>query len=233
MNENRTPNYGLDAPLAVRNMLIVAALGIISLITRLLGVWSRQDVIAVIARPLIGAGLSCGAMALWMIYDSKIGKIREQDTYLNKIHWNGNEHVLDVGCGLGLFLIGAAKRLSIGRAVGIDKWQQEDLSGNNAAGTLRNAMIKASPIESKCTPAMRENFPSLTPASTWCSRAWRCTIFTTRASGRPPCAKSRACWRLAGACSSSTCGTRRNTPPRCATQELTDARCVQGVFSYR
>ena len=53
MKENRTPNYGLDAPLAVRNMLIVAALGIISLITRLLGVWSRQDVIAVIARPLI------------------------------------------------------------------------------------------------------------------------------------------------------------------------------------
>jgi hypothetical protein len=108
MNENRTPNYGLDAPLAVRNMLIVAALGIISLITRLLGVWSRQDVIAVIARPLIGAGLSCGAMALWMIYDSKIGKVRERETYLDKINWNGNERVLDVGCGLGLFLIGAA-----------------------------------------------------------------------------------------------------------------------------
>src|SRR5207253_5528466 len=109
------------------------------------GVWSRQDVIAVIARRLIGAGLSCGAMALWMIYDSRIGKIRERDTYLNKIHWNGNERVLDVGCGLGLFLIGAAKRLSTGRAVGIDKWQQEDLSGNNAAGTLSNAMIEGVP----------------------------------------------------------------------------------------
>ena len=40
MKENRTPNYGLDAPVAVRNMLIVAAVGIISLITRLLGVGS-------------------------------------------------------------------------------------------------------------------------------------------------------------------------------------------------
>lgn len=68
MKDNRTPNYGLDAPVAVRNMLIVAALGIISLITRLLGVWSRQDAIAVIARPLMLAGLSFGAMALWMIY---------------------------------------------------------------------------------------------------------------------------------------------------------------------
>src|SRR6478735_4845045 len=142
MDENRAPNYGLDAPLAVRNMLIVAALGIISLITRLLGEWTPQNLVAVIARPLIGAGLSCGAMALWMIYDSKIGKVRERETYLDKINWHGNERVLDVGCGLGLFLIGAAKRLSTGRAVGIDKWQQEDLSGNSAAGTLGNAMLE-------------------------------------------------------------------------------------------
>ena len=142
MKGNRAPNYGIDAPVAVRNLFIVAVLGVISLITRLLGVWSRQDLIAVIARPLIGAGLSCGAMGLWMLYDSKIGKAREREQYLDKITWRGDERVLDVGCGLGLFLIGAAKRLSTGRAVGIDKWQQEDLSGNNAAGTLNNAMIE-------------------------------------------------------------------------------------------
>src|SRR5664279_1240601 len=123
MKDSRQPNYGIDAPLAVRNLLIVAALG-------------------VIARPLIGAGLSCGAMGLWMIYDSKIGKVREREQYLDKIAWRGDERVLDVGCGLGLFLIGAAKRLSTGRAVGIDKWQQEDLSGNSAAGTRNNAMIE-------------------------------------------------------------------------------------------
>ncbi len=142
MKGNRVPNYGIDAPAVVRNLFIVAVLGVISLITRLLDVWSRQDLIAVIARPLIGAGLSCGAMGLWMIYDSKIGKVREREQYLDKIAWRGDERVLDVGCGLGLFLIGAAKRLSAGRAVGIDKWQQEDLSGNNAAGTLNNAMIE-------------------------------------------------------------------------------------------
>ena len=142
MKGNRAPNYGIDAPLAVRNLLIVAALGVISLIARLLGVWSRQDVIAVIARPLIVAGLSCGAMALWMIYDSKIGKVREREYYLDKIVWRGDERVLDVGCGLGLFLIGAAKRLKTGRAVRIDLWQAEDLSGNTPAGTLNNATIE-------------------------------------------------------------------------------------------
>jgi arsenite methyltransferase len=142
MKGDRTPNYGLDAPLAVRNLFIVAALGIVSLITRLLGVWSRHDLIAAIARPLIGAGLSCGAMGLWMIYDSMIGKVREREYYLDKIAWRGDERVLDVGCGLGLFLIGAAKRLKTGRAVGIDLWQAEDLSGNTPAGTLNNATIE-------------------------------------------------------------------------------------------
>ena len=93
-------------------------------------------------RPLMLAGLGFGAMALWMIYDSRIGKVRERETYLDQIRWAGDERVLEVGCGLGLFLIGAAKRLSTGRAVGIDKWQQEDLSGNNAEGTLRNATIE-------------------------------------------------------------------------------------------
>ena len=142
MKDNRLANYGLDAPLVVRNLLIVAALGIISLVTRLLGVWSRQDPIAMIARPLIGAGLSCGAMGLWMIYDSKIGKVREREYYLDRIVWRGDECVLDVGCGLGLFLIGAAKRLKTGRAVGIDLWQAEDLSGNTPAGTRNNATIE-------------------------------------------------------------------------------------------
>ena len=142
MKGNPAPNYGIDAPLAVRNLLIAGALGVITLIARLLGVWSREDFIAVIARPLMMAGLGCGAMALWMIYDSKIGKAREREEYLDKLAWRGDERVLDVGCGLGLFLIGAAKRLTTGRAVGIDKWQQEDLSGNNAAGTLNNASIE-------------------------------------------------------------------------------------------
>jgi len=142
MKDNRAPNYGIDAPLAVRNLLIVAAVGVIALVTRLLGVWTGHDPIAAIARPLMMAGLGCGAMALWMMYDSKIGKAREREEYLDKLAWRGDERVLDVGCGLGLFLIGAAKRLSTGRAVGIDKWQQEDLSGNNAEGTLSNAKIE-------------------------------------------------------------------------------------------
>ena len=232
MKENRTPNYGVDAPVAVRNMLIFAALGILLLITRLLGVWSRQDAIAAIARPVMSAGLSCGAMALWMIYDSKIGKIRERETYLDKIDWNGHERVLDVGCGLGLFLIGAATRLSTGRAVGIDKWQREDLSGNNPAGTLRNAMIEgvADRVDVHTGDARKLPFPDASFDVVLSSNALH-NIYN-------PGERQTAVREIARVLAP---GGRvlivdiRHTSKYAATLRdagLTDARCVQGVLSH-
>jgi ubiquinone/menaquinone biosynthesis C-methylase UbiE len=50
--------------------------------------------------------------------------------------------VLDVGCGRGLLLIGAAKRLTTGKAVGVDIWQTEDLSGNRPEATQENARLE-------------------------------------------------------------------------------------------
>jgi arsenite methyltransferase len=135
-------DYGVDAPTAVRNMLIVCALGILSLITRVAGVWDRESPFALLGRPLISAGLACGAMAVWMIWSSKFGKVREREEYLDLLAWRGDERVLDVGCGRGLFLVGAAKRLTTGRAIGIDIWQAEDLSGNQPAAPLQNAKIE-------------------------------------------------------------------------------------------
>src|SRR5262249_38523750 len=55
------------------------------------------------------------------------------------VHWGGDETVLDIGCGRGLLLIGAAQRLTGGRAVGVDIWSRVDLSGNRPEATLENA----------------------------------------------------------------------------------------------
>ncbi len=79
------------------------------------------------------------AIDLWMIWTSKVGKIRERERLLDRIAWTGGERVLDVGCGRGLMLVGAAKRLSSGKATGVDIWQAEDLSGNRPEAPLENA----------------------------------------------------------------------------------------------
>jgi arsenite methyltransferase len=52
---------------------------------------------------------------------------------------SGNERVLDAGCGLGLALIGCAKELTTGKAVGIDLWSAKDLSNNKPEATRANA----------------------------------------------------------------------------------------------
>ena len=85
--------------------------------------------------PGIGFAVGSGLM----IWASLFGKIRVRDPILRWHPWQGDEQVLDVGCGRGLYLVGAAKRLTTGKAVGIDLWQAYDLSGNNAEGTWANA----------------------------------------------------------------------------------------------
>jgi arsenite methyltransferase len=146
-SSSRAPDYGLDAPKVVRNLLLAGALGLLIWGTAALGVWSGELVVGPIGGialrfPALGAlwaGAGCTAMALWMIWSSKVGKIRRREQLLQRIPWTGRERVLDVGCGRGLMLIGAAKRLTTGRATGIDVWQAEDLAGNRPEATLDNA----------------------------------------------------------------------------------------------
>src|SRR5262249_137092 len=92
-----------------------------------------------LAMPGLFAGMGLVATGLWMAWDSKIGKVTRRERLLDRLTWKGDEHVLDVGCGRGLMLIGAARRLSTGKATGIDIWQAEDLSGNILDATLENA----------------------------------------------------------------------------------------------
>ncbi len=77
-----------------------------------------------------------------MLWGSKFGKLRLRDKIINSISWRGDEMVLDVGCGHGLMLIGAAKRLTSGKAVGIDLWQKEDQSDNSREATLQNVRLE-------------------------------------------------------------------------------------------
>jgi arsenite methyltransferase len=133
------PNYGIDAPVAVRNLAVAGAgcLLLAALVYLLVRPWEPGLAFGLLNMGL-WPGLSLLLTACVMVWGSKVGKLRERDRLLDGIPWRGDEAVLDVGCGHGLLLIGAAKRLTTGKAVGVDLWQTEDQAGNSPEATLAN-----------------------------------------------------------------------------------------------
>jgi arsenite methyltransferase len=99
-----------------------------------------------------------------MFRSSKVGKLIQREKVIDLIALKGDEIVLDVGCGRGLLLNAVAQRLSTGKSLGIDIWQEEDLSGNNPQMTLSNAFAEgvAERVEVKTSDARTMDFPDNT-----------------------------------------------------------------------
>ena len=131
--------YGFDAPDFTRNALIVGA-ALIAAGWAILDRWGWLGTVAGIA--LVVGGLAALAPGLCLVAYGMRGKFRVRDRMLAMVPWRGDEQVLDVGTGRGLLLIGAAKHLTSGRAIGIDVWRSEDLSGNRRESALRNAALE-------------------------------------------------------------------------------------------
>lgn len=153
----KKPDYGIDAPGVIRNLFIFSAIGFI------LGLCFptiRFGNVIVNASSFVWLGVSCGAMGIWMLLYSMYGKLRHRDRILNMINWTGAESVLDVGTGRGLLMIGAAKRLTTGKATGIDIWNAEDLTANNVENALSNAALEgvADKVEVKNENAVSMSF---------------------------------------------------------------------------
>lgn len=141
------PDYGIDAPGVVRNLLLIGIACIAVWAAAQVGLWPGRIDMLVSGTPVsiefksagLFLGADCLAIAAWMLWDSLHGKVLVRERLMDRLHWTGSERVLDVGCGRGLMLVGAAKRLVTGKATGIDLWQAEDLSGNGPDATLENA----------------------------------------------------------------------------------------------
>ncbi len=153
------PDYGIDAPGVIRNLIVIGlAFPALSWFLPIL----RFGPVSIQLRPsaVITAAICLVEAALMILY-SKRGKFRHRDRMLARVDWKGDERVLDVGTGRGLLMIGAAKKLTTGKAVGIDIWSAKDLSGNALEKTLRNAEIEGvrDKVEVQSGDATEMNFP--------------------------------------------------------------------------
>jgi SAM-dependent methyltransferase len=133
-------DYGIDAPLIARGWFGRAAWSFGGGL--LFWFMNRQEYPGPSAR-VFGAlalvAIVCAAIAWLKIHSSREGKLALREQLLDQLALNGDEKVLDVGCGRGLLAIGAAKRLKTGKVTGIDVWNPEELSGNSADAARENA----------------------------------------------------------------------------------------------
>jgi arsenite methyltransferase len=156
------PNYGIDAPGVVRNLLVIGMALIISGI--IFPIIHLGKVTILWSRSAIWPGTSCLVGGLLMLIYAKWGKFRHRDTMLNMLSWRGDERVLDVGTGRGLLLIGAARRLTTGTGTGIDVWSTKDLSGNSLERTQTNIDIEGvrNKVDLRSDDARKLSFPDAT-----------------------------------------------------------------------
>jgi len=156
------PDYGIDAPGVIRNLflaaLIVLAIALFFPIVHIGPVTFLLRPMAWSSAPFLALG------GVLMIGYVKWGKFRHRDRMLSLIPWTGTEMGLDVGTGRGLLMIGAAKKLTTGKSVGIDIWSAKDLTGNCPENTLRNAELEgvAAKVDVRSEDATKMSFPDAT-----------------------------------------------------------------------
>ncbi len=150
-------DYGIDAPPVIRNLFLAGTAFMVAGIVLNYFLPTQP----VLGKILLVWGLLAGASmivpAALMLWSSKIGKLQFREKLIDSLALHGAETIIDVGCGRGLLLNAAARRLTTGKAIGIDLWQSADQSGNNPEATLANARAEgvANLVEVK-TGDMRE-----------------------------------------------------------------------------
>jgi SAM-dependent methyltransferase len=133
------PDYGYDAPYAIG---IFGTLAVLSAMVAVAGAVSGwEDSRRLVVMMTIYCAFFTANLASFL-YTTRRGKLVEWERILDRLCLRGHERVLDMGCGRGAVLTAVARRLTTGRAAGVDIWSTRDQSGNARDVTVRNATIE-------------------------------------------------------------------------------------------
>ncbi|MEU8246419.1 class I SAM-dependent methyltransferase [Nonomuraea sp. NPDC048916] len=135
----RRGSYGFDAPWALAGLVF----GALMLLALSLASFAF-DVPAAGVAFLLGALYTLASAASYF-YTTRHGKFAVWAAELDRLQ--GDERLLDLGCGRGAVLLLAAKRLPAGRAAGVDLWRSADQSGNDESVTKANAEAEGVSVE--------------------------------------------------------------------------------------
>jgi arsenite methyltransferase len=152
--------YGIDAPGVVRAHIVIGCM--LAALAAIGFAWPRPNSVPLSVS--ISAAVTAVLLLLYaavMVRSSLVSKRKVCDRLVAALTLAGHEHVLDAGCGRGLALIACAKKLTTGKAIGIDLWAAKDLSNNNPDATLRNAVAEgvADRVDVKTGDITRLPFP--------------------------------------------------------------------------
>jgi ubiquinone/menaquinone biosynthesis C-methylase UbiE len=137
-------DFGIDAPILIRNLFLASLLTLILFIG--VAYFLKETFVGIIFRILISlAFLGTFIPFILLMLSSKFFKIFNRDRLLRKFDLTGDENILDVGCGCGLYTIGFASKMTTGKVYGIDIWNPEDISKNSETAIGRN--VKSSGLE--------------------------------------------------------------------------------------
>lgn len=159
-DSSEKPNYGIDAPGVIRNLLVI---GVICILVAFFGprTFHVGNVEILLGSSLLWLAVFLLVPGLLMLLYSLYGKFLHRDRMLALHAWRGDEQVLDVGTGRGLLLVGAARHLTTGNATGIDVWNKEDLNNNSLIATQHNLELEG--VTALCTlvseGAQKMSFP--------------------------------------------------------------------------
>jgi arsenite methyltransferase len=139
----REPDYGIDVPWLVVAGFGGAVVGAVWLIAVASTALTTEFPGGLAGRAVASLFLVLGLGASsWILWVSRRAKFVDRDRLLAALPWRGDERLLDVGCGRGLLVVGALRKIPHGRAVGLDLFQSRYESGNRPDATMQNARLE-------------------------------------------------------------------------------------------